>query len=176
MTGRDQIPAGEKLLFVGNHISNYDPILTWHVFRQFQIAFISKPENFKIPFFGPYIHRCRFLKIDRQDPRKAIVTIRKAAQMLSCEGYAIGVYPEGTRSKDGKLLPFHNGVFKIAQRAGASVVVLAIAGTEQIYRNTPFRATDVSLDVRTVIPAEKVQSMKTEEIGSAVRVLLGAEK
>lgn len=175
VTGMEQVPRGQPLLFVGNHRSNFDPIVTWHVFRDWRIAFISKPENFKIPIFGRFIRKCAFMPIDRQDPRKAIATINQAAAVLAGET-SVGVYPEGTRSKSGELLPFHNGVFKIAKKAGAGIVVLAVSGTEKIHKRVPFRRSDVYLDVRAVISAEEVKREKTEVIGQRVRGLLTSEE
>ena len=172
VTGLEQVPKEEKLLFTGNHLSNFDPIVTWHVFRPWKLAYISKPENFKIPFFGRFIRKCCFLPIDRQNPRNAIVTIRKAAELLESREVSVGVYPEGTRSKDGTLLSFHNGVFKIAQKAGASIVVLSIAGTQQIHSRTPWRRTEVYLDVLQVIPAQRVAQSRTEQLGAHIRQLL----
>lgn len=170
--GLDKLPKDQKLLFVSNHRSNFDPLITWHVLKDWQIAFVSKPSNFKIPFFGRIIRKCCFMPIDREDPRKAIVTINKAAELLKREEVSVGIYPEGTRSKNGELLPFHNGVFKIAQKANVSVVVLSITGTETIHKLTPFQVSHVYLDVLEVIPAENIKGTRTELIGTAVRHLI----
>lgn len=172
VNGLEKVPADTMLLFVSNHRSNFDPIITWYVFRNWRLAFISKPSNFKIPFFGRIIRKCCFLPIDRENPRKAILTINKAANLLRQQEVSIGIYPEGTRSKSGKLLPFHNGVFKIARKANAPVVVLSVTGTETIFRQTPFHRSDVFLDVLEVIPAESIAAAKTEMIGTAVRHLM----
>lgn len=172
VTGMEKVPRDTRVLFVGNHRSNFDPIITWHVFRQWNIAFISKAGNFRIPFFGRIIRKCCFMEIDRENPRKAISTINKAAKLLRRQEVSIGVYPEGTRSKDCRLLPFHNGVFKVAQKAEAPVVVLCVTGTEQIWRKTPFRRTDVHLDVLEVFSAQQVREARTEAIGTAVRRLI----
>lgn len=151
VTGMEKVPRCQNLLFVSNHCSKFDPLVTWLVFRDWNIAFVSKPENFKIPFFGRIIRRCCFLPIDREDPRKAMDTINRAAGLLQNTPMSVGVYPEGKRSKDGVLLPFHNGVFKIAQKANTPVVVLTVCGTERIAKRTPFRHTDVYLNVEDVI-------------------------
>lgn len=172
VTGMEKVPKDTCVLFVGNHRSNFDPIITWYVFREWKIAFVSKPENFKIPFFGRIIRRCCFLPIDREDPRKAIGTVNKASELLKKQEVSIGIYPEGTRSKSGQLLPFHNGVFKIAQKAEAPVVVLCVTGTETISGRTPFRPADVYLDVLETIPGENIRESKTELIGTAVRRLI----
>lgn len=122
ITGMEKLPKGQKILFVGNHRSNFDPLITWYVFRDWNISFISKAGNFKIPFFGRIIRRCCFMVIDRESPRKAINTINHAGELLKSGEVSVGVYPEGTRSKTGELLPFHGGVLKIAQKANTAVI------------------------------------------------------
>ena len=112
------------------------------------------------------------MAIDRENPRNALKTILKAAELLKKDEVSIGVYPEGTRSKECKLLPFHNGVFKIAQKANADIVVLAVSGTEQIHKNYPFHHTDVYLDVLEVLSADTVKSSKTDALGERIRAEL----
>jgi len=79
ISGIEMLPKGEKLLFVGNHRSNFDPIITWYMLRNWNISYISKTGNFKIPIFGRIIRRCCFMAIDRESPRKAINTINQAS-------------------------------------------------------------------------------------------------
>lgn len=168
--GLEKIPSDTKnILFVSNHRSNFDPIVTWKVLKKWNVAFVSKEANFKIPIMGRMIRKCCFLAIDRENPRNAMLTIRKAANLLENGQVSVGIYPEGTRSRECELLPFHNGVFKIAQKAQASVVVLAISGTEKIHKNFPLRATDVYLQVADVIGAEEVAGCRTAELGERAR-------
>lgn len=165
VSGIGKIPKDTQVLFVSNHRSNFDPIITWYGLKAWKIGFISKPENFKIPFYGRIIRKCCCLPIDRENPRKAIVTVNKASKLLKKQEVSIGVYPEGTRSKTRELLPFHNGVFKIAQKADVPIVILSIVGTERIAKRTPFKPTDVYLDVLEVFPSENTQGIRTETIG-----------
>lgn len=172
VTGREKLPKGQKLLFVGNHRSNFDPIITWYTFRDWNISFISKEGNFKIPIFGRLIRRCCFMVIDRENPRKAIGTINQASELLKEQEVSIGVYPEGTRSKNGVLLPFHSGVLRIAQKANASIAVVALKGTEKIHKNYPFHRTCVEMIIAEVIPAEQVCSTRSAELGDKVRDII----
>ena len=173
ISGMEKVPQDtKKVLFVSNHRSNFDPIITWYVFKMWQIAFVSKASNFKIPIFGRFIRKCCFMAIDRENPRNALKTIHKAARLLQKGKVSIGVYPEGTRSKSCELLPFHNGVLKIAQRAEAPIVVLSISGTEQIHKNYPLHHTDVYLDVLEVIPSDVVTESKTDVLGGHIRTII----
>lgn len=166
--GLEKLPKEGRFLLVGNHRSNFDPILTWHILRDRDLAFLSKEENFRIPIFGRLIRRCCFLAIDRENPRSALETIHKAAELLRQDEVSIAVYPEGTRSKECVLLPFHKGVFKIAQKANVPIVVAAIQGTEQIHKNYLRRPSHVRFEIVDVIPAEYVQTNKTAVISDRV--------
>jgi len=168
VTGMEKLPEG-RFLLVSNHRSNFDPILAWYIFRRQNISYVSKKENFNIPIFGRIIRRCCFMAIDRENPRNAIKTINNAAALITADEASVGIYPEGTRSKECTLLPFHAGVFKIAQKAKVPVVVMTITGTENIHKNRPFRKTDVSIDVLGVIPAAELEGVKSEKISDAVR-------
>lgn len=169
-TGREKLPQG-RALYVCNHRSNFDPLVSCLAFKEKDLAFISKPENFRIPVFGRLIRKCCFLPIDRQNPRNAIKTVQKAAKLIAQDQVSIAVYPEGTQSKTGELLPFHNGVLKIAQKANAPIVVLSIYGTENIYKNFPLRRTYVYLDVLAILEANTLPK-HTDAIGDRIRALM----
>lgn len=169
VNGAEKLPKEQRLLFVGNHRSNFDPIITWYVFKKWKISYISKESNFKIPFFGGIIRRCCFMSIDRTDPRKAIDTVNRASKLLKNGEVSVGVYPEGTRSKSGELLPFHSGVLRIAQKGKTAVAVIAVSGTENIAKNYPFHSSHIKLTVVDVIPAEHVCSVSTGELCKTIR-------
>ena len=173
--GLEQLPQDTPVFFVGNHRSNFDPILTWYALRKYRIGFLSKAENFRIPIYGRIIRRCGCTAIDRENPRNAVVTIRAAAGRLQAAEGSVGAYPEGTRNKaaDG-LLPFHNGLFKAAKWAHAPIAVLALDGAEKVAKNYPLHSTRVTLRVAGVLTAEEVDAMSTAEIGARVRALLEA--
>ena len=73
--GKEKIPKDQRFLVVANHLSNYDPISILYALRKHTIVFISKPENFNIPFAGPIMHKAGFMPIDRDHVKNAIVTI-----------------------------------------------------------------------------------------------------
>ena len=112
------------------------------------------------------------MEIDRENPRNAIKTINAASELIVNNEVSVAVYPEGTRSKTKELLPFHNGVFKIAQKSSVPIVILTIQGTENIYKNIPFKKTDVQMKFVSVISEEEVVSMSTSEIGEKVKTIL----
>lgn len=172
VTGQEKLPKDSRFLIISNHRSKFDPITTWYVFRKHDIAFVSKPENFKVPFFGKIIIPCCFLPIVRGNPRLAMPTIQKAIDLIKADEVSIGIYPEGTRSKTNEMLPFRNGVFKIAQRANVPIVICAVQGTENIHKNFPLHKTDVYIDILDVLSVDKVRSQKTFEIGDYSKALI----
>ena len=168
--GLEKVPKGARFLLVSNHRSKFDPMAVWLVFKKQNIAFISKEENFHIPWFGRIIRKCCCLPIDREHPGEALVTVEKAAELLKNDTVSVGVYPEGTRSLSCELLPFHNAMFKIAQRANAPIVVTTIEGTENICKNYIRRRTNIKLKVVDVISSEEVCAARnTAVIGARVR-------
>lgn len=174
LEGAEKVPWDQRFLLVSNHCSNYDPIITWYLLRKNNMAFVSKGENFKVPLFGGMIRKCGFLSIDREDPKESMRTLMKAADLMKRNEASVGIYPEGTRNRTPEkgLLPFHNGVFKIAQMAKAPIVVAALHGTDKIRKNYPWRRTKVSLEILEVIPAEEIAGRRTAEIGERVAGLL----
>lgn len=171
ISGLELLPRDTPILYVGNHRSNFDPILAWYVLKDRPLGFVSKEGNFHIPIMGRLIRRCSCLAIDRSDPRKAIGSIYQAADILK-SGISMGVYPEGTRSKDGTLLPFHTGVFKIAKRGGAPIAVIALDGSEKIHKNYPFHRSPVRFQVAAVLDAETVAHANDRELGAKVEEIL----
>ncbi len=154
VSGMEKLPKG-RFLMVSNHRSKFDPILSWLVFGDCQIAFISKPENFKVPVFGRLIHRLCFMPIDRDNPRNAVKTINRA----------VDNYGEG-------LLPFHNAMFKIAQKAQVPVVVVTVRGTYEIQKNYPLHRSHVYIDLAEVLDAAEVKQTKTAVLGDKVRDIM----
>lgn len=169
VTGMERLPEQGRFLLVCNHRSKFDPIITWYIFRRYDLAFISKEENFRVPVFGRLIRKCCFMSIDRENPKNAMLTIQKAARLIQGDRVSVAVYPEGTRSKTQELLPFHNGVLKIAQKSHVPVVVMAIQGTEAIHVNYPCHSSRVSLDILDVLSADYVADCKTSELGTVIR-------
>mgnify|MGYP004638691687 FL=1 len=178
---RCKVIGAEKLpecnfLFISNHRSNYDPIIQWTVFKRRRISFISKGENFKIPMYGRLIHRCCFMAIDRENPRRAMETINRAARLLTETENSVGVYPEGKRSKDCTLLPFHNGVLKAAKKAGRPVVASTIEGTEHIFSNIKrLKRTTVTIKILETIDAQRVRTTSTADLGEYCAELMKRE-
>ena len=170
LVGAEKLPAGGFLL-VGNHRSDFDPITAMWALRKRGLTFVTKKENVDIPVGGRIIVGSGCLSLDRSDDKQGLMVIRQAVRRIRA-GDAIGIYPEGTRSKTGELLPFRMGCFKAAQWAKCPLVVLKVENSELVEKNFLRRKTTVRLTVKAVLPYDEIADMDTAEIGNRVREIL----
>lgn len=165
--GKEKLPKDGKFLFVSNHQSILDPIITIYLFPQFIFTFIMKKQVLKIPVVGNWLYGAGFLPLDRDNNRSGLETIVMATKRCAL-GYPVCVYPEGTRSKNTEIREFRNGIFKVAQRSQSPIVVCTLDNAFRIKKRFPFRRTKVILKISEVIPFEKIDNIHTNEIGEIV--------
>ena len=163
ITGEEKLPRTPYLL-VCNHRSFYDPLMILYYLKNENLSFVSKPSNMAIPLIGDLAYSAGFLPIDRENDRNALRTILTAADYLKRGVCNMGIFPEGTRTRTGRLQDFHPGSFKIAQRANVPLVIACVRDTEKASRRLFLRPTKVYLDILEVLPAEKVKAMSTREL------------
>lgn len=171
VTGLEQLPA-EQFLLVGNHRSGLDPILEMGVFRHRHMGFVAKQELFKIPVIGKIMHKCFCLSLDRGDAREGMRTIMQGAELIKWQTASLGIYPEGTRNSGNSLLPFKNGAFKIAQKAGCPIVVAVIRNSELVLKRVPFQYTDVYIDIVGIIDGKAAMKTRTNQLSCQVRGMM----
>ena len=162
--GLEKLPKDSRFLLVCNHRSSFDPLATMWALRDYNVSFISKPSNLKIPIVGRLAWGAGYLPINREDNREALKTILQAAEYLKNDVCSMCIYPEGTRSHGTAMLPFHSGSFKIAQKAGVPLVIASIEGTENVTKNVLRRPTRVTLKILEVIDAAEVKAEKTNTL------------
>ena len=170
LIGAEKLPEGGFLL-VGNHRSDFDPITAMYALRKRGLTFVTKKENGDIPVGGRIIIGSGCLSLDRSDDKQGLLVIRQAVRRIR-DGEAIGIYPEGTRSKTGELLPFRMGCFKAAQWAKCPLVVLKTENSELVEKNFLRRKTNVRLTVKAVLPYDEIADVDTAQIGEKVRNIL----
>ncbi len=127
--GQEHLPQGAAV-YMPNHQSNFD-ILALFAGLPVQFRWLAKEELFRIPLFGFAMRRTGYIAVDRSDRKKAIQSMAMAARRIS-EGTSVIVFPEGTRSPDGNLLPFKKGGFLLAIDAAAPIVPVAIRGSHAV--------------------------------------------
>jgi len=173
ITGQELIPTDKRFLMVGNHRSDLDPLIAIATFKGLDISWIAKEVLFKIPLARKYMYRCDFLAMDREDVRQSLRVINQAAEYVKEGVVSIGIYPEGTRNKtEEPLLPFKPGALKVAQKAGAPIVVTTMTNTDKIFKRFPFGSTTVQLDIIKVYSAEEVSSRRTNDLSDEISSLM----
>jgi 1-acyl-sn-glycerol-3-phosphate acyltransferase len=151
--GLNRLDAHCRYLFVVNHQSNIDiPVLVQGL-RGFQLRWIAKKELLWVPFFGWAMWAGKHIPVDRMDGAGALGSLKKAARRMA-HGISVVVFPEGTRSLDGRLLPFKRGGFLLAAKTGAAVVPVTIRGTQAILPKGAWRLRAGTVDVHVGDPIE----------------------
>jgi 1-acyl-sn-glycerol-3-phosphate acyltransferase len=126
----EPLEPGRAFVFMSNHQSNFDiPVLLGHLPVPFR--WLAKAELFKIPIFGRAMLGAGYIPIDRSDRPAAIASLRQAAEVVR-GGVSVVIFPEGTRSPDGRLKPFKKGGFVMAIEAGVPIVPVVLKGTFDI--------------------------------------------
>jgi 1-acyl-sn-glycerol-3-phosphate acyltransferase len=128
--GRENVLMNRPQIFMANHQSDFDILIVLaHIPGQFR--WIVKKELFKIPIFGKAMKSAGYIEIDRQNHENAMKSMEEAAQKIR-EGKSVVTFPEGTRSKDGTIKPFKQGLFHLAIHAGVPIVPISIIGAHEI--------------------------------------------
>ena len=130
ITGLHHIDPSRPLIYMANHQSNFDiPVLLGKLPVQFR--WLAKAELFKIPIFGRGMRGCGYISIDRSDHKAALLSLKEAARTIRA-GTSVLIFPEGTRSPDGRIQPMKKGGFILAIEAGVPIVPIIIHGTRNI--------------------------------------------
>jgi len=128
--GEERINPSDTYIFMSNHVSNLDPpVLITRLPRRTSV--LVKKELFQVPILGRAMLMGDLVPVDRRN-REAAVKSMKAAEKVMARGLHLTVFPEGTRSPDGRLLPFKKGPFYLAMDSGVPVVPVTITGSEKL--------------------------------------------
>lgn len=149
VTGAENIPRDRSAVYISNHQSNFD-ILALFACLPLQFRWMAKKELFDIPLFGLAMRRSGYISIDRSDRRKSLQSMVDAAQRIK-EGTSVIIFPEGTRTPDGKLLPFKKGGFMIAVKAQVPIVPVAIQGSYELLPKGQIMVRSGQIDI-TILP------------------------
>jgi 1-acyl-sn-glycerol-3-phosphate acyltransferase len=175
--GGENIPRSGGICFVSNHNSMFDIVLLLAYSRRL-FGFIAKKEILLIPIFNIWIYMLGGLFINRNNPRKALKTINAGIARIK-KGRAMVIFPEGHRSREQNLLPFHPGSLKLATQSGAVIVPVAIKGTREIYERNyrvnpcpvgitfckPINTADIPAEYRKQVLADRIHNIIKGELG-----------
>lgn len=117
--GKENIPIGESVLFVGNHRGNFDTVIAYSIMPNIT-GFIAKKEMNKVPIIRVWMRYLYCLLLDRQNPKEGLKTILKGIEYLK-NGKSIVIFPEGTRNDGDGVLKFHGEVLNLPKKATAKL-------------------------------------------------------
>ncbi len=168
VVGMENVPPGESCIFLSNHVSNLDPPVLLPVIPGMTSVFLKK-SLMKIPLLGTAMRMGKFVPVTRGGSKEeAEKSVAVAAEALR-SGLHITIFPEGTRSFDGKLLPFKKGAFFLAAETRAPMVPVVIRGTAGMMRRGSLKLYpgEAVVEFLPVIRAEDFETK--EELMEAVR-------
>jgi 1-acyl-sn-glycerol-3-phosphate acyltransferase len=167
--GLSNIDHSKSYIYMPNHQSNFDiPVLMAHLRVQFR--WLAKAELFKIPIFGHAMRKAGYISIDRYDRESALESLKIAANKIK-NGVSVLIFPEGTRSRDGKIRPLKKGGFVLAIDSGVPIVPVVIKGTRSIMTKGKFRVNPghVSLVIHKPIDTSAYNRRTKEALMESVR-------
>ena len=174
--GMEKLPQNGRFLLVCNHLSLLDVVVMVWKLRGMELTFITKQENMRLFIAGKMMHKIQCLPLNRENDREALKTVLKAISIVKADSASMGLFPEGTRSVSGKLLPFRSGGFKIAQKANVPIVVCTIQNTHKVFRNIlKLKATPIPLHLLEVIPVEDLKGVTAVDLSNRARALMAED-
>ncbi len=173
--GSEKIRPGTAYVMVANHQSLLDILVLFRLFVHFK--WVSKIENFRVPAIGWNMSLNRYIKLRRGDPQ-SIEQMMQACERTLAAGSSVMMFPEGTRSVDGKLRPFKHGAFTLAQRTGAPVLPIVVHGTARALPKRGFVLQgrhDIHICVLDEIPYAAFANSSVEALMDRVRACMAVE-
>ncbi len=151
VAGRENVPQG-AVVFCSNHESNVDPPVLFEALHP-QLHILYKAELHNFPLMGTVLDVGGFVAVDRRDREKALASIAEGSRSLRA-GNSFLIFPEGTRSRTGELLPFKKGGFIMAIEAQVPIVPVAVRGGRDAMRKGSafIRPVHVSVRIGTPVP------------------------
>jgi 1-acyl-sn-glycerol-3-phosphate acyltransferase len=166
--GYENVPAGRSCIFMCNHVSNLDPPVVLPLLPG-RSSVLLKKELMSIPILGRAMRMGKFVPVSRGHRRDAAQASVAAAADALHSGLHILVYPEGTRSLDGRLSNFKKGPFFLAKETKAPIIPIALSGTQKMMRKGSYAITPGLARVQLLPAVEPSDYATREELMVAVR-------
>lgn len=169
VVGTENLETDVPRIYMTNHQSFFD-IFALLACLPVNFKFILKQELMNLPVFGPATRRAGYIGIERNDPRKAVKSMNLAAERIK-NGASVLIFPEGTRSPDGRLGQFKKGGFSLAVKSGCDIVPIAINGSYRIAPKGSLRIKkgSFSLSIGKPISLAGYTKRKTPQLMDKVR-------
>jgi 1-acyl-sn-glycerol-3-phosphate acyltransferase len=171
--GLDRIPKDRACIFMSNHVSNLDPPALIAIIPGRTSAFMKR-SLMQLPILGTGFRQGEFIAVDRSGSRSDAQRSVAEAQRVLAKGVHITIFVEGTRSPDGRMLPFKKGPFFLALSAGAPCIPISIYGTEKLLRKGSFRMSRGDADVIFHPPIDPAAFSSREDLMQAVRAAIAS--
>jgi 1-acyl-sn-glycerol-3-phosphate acyltransferase len=171
MRGLENVPAGRSCIFMSNHVSNLDPPVVLPLLPG-RSSVLLKKELMVIPILGRAMRMAKFVPVERGHRRDAAQASVDAAADALRSGLHILVYPEGTRSRDGRLSTFKKGPFFLAKETQAPIVPIALSGTQTMMHKGSNAIVPGVARIQLLPAIEPSQFATREELLLAVRTAI----
>ncbi len=167
--GLQNLRNNTGMIIVSNHQSGFD-IYAYTAYLPIQIRWIAKKELFKIPLMGPGMKASRYISINRENPREALKNLKEASLLVK-KGASAVIFPEGTRTPDGRLKNFKKGFFRLVKMAKSPVIPITINGTFNIMKKKSWRIHPQTITIRIGRPIsyEEIKNRSEDEILNVLR-------
>lgn len=169
--GLENIPEQQRVCFVSNHLSAFDPLPTLPLIKQ-ETAVVAKKEIEKMPFVAKVFLAMDGKFMDRDDLKQSLKVMMDVQKTLKNQEKSWLIYPEGTRNKDPlcKLRDFHPGTFRAPTKAGVPIIPIAIYGSQSPLKSKPrFKKYHVFISFLKPINPSDYQNISTEELAHLCR-------
>lgn len=171
--GEENVPLDTPVLYVGNHRSYFDIVLTLSLFPNIT-GYVAKKEMLKWPLLNLWMKNIHCLFLDRDNIKEGLKTILKGVEEVK-NGVSLCIFPEGTRNKvNDTFLPFHEGSFKIAERGGVPVIPMVIVNSAGGFEDHIPRVTKATVVIEFLPPVyiDRLEKDDRKNLGSYVRELI----
>lgn len=171
--GEENVPD-EPVLFIGNHRSFFDILLTYSRCRRLT-GYVAKKEMEKIPLLSTWMKFLYCLFLDRSNPKEGLKTILTGIDYIK-KGISVCIFPEGTRNKGEELslLPFHEGSFKMATKTGCAIVPISMNNTNAIFEKQfpRIKKVHVVLEYGAPIYPDRLAPEEKKHIGTYCQTII----
>ena len=173
ISGLDNIPKDEAVVYIGNHRSFFDVLVSYTLFPRIT-SFIAKKEFQNVPFLSWWMRMLHNLFLDRKDIKQGMKTTLQAIEQAK-SGISICIFPEGTRNKSEEaLLPFHAGSFKIAEKSGCPIIPMTMYNMSGVFEDHFPQVTrgDVFIDFGEPIYTKDLDAENRKHVADYVRNIM----
>ena len=171
--GEENVPKYKAVLYVGNHRSFYDIILTYPKVPR-PTGYVAKKEMLKVPLLSVWMKYLHCLFLDRDNIKEGLKTILQAIEMVK-SGISVCIFPEGTRNKTADtFLPFHDGSFKIAEKSGAPIIPMTIVNSAAVFEDhfPKIKKATVVIEYGKPIYLNEMSREEKKAIGTTVKAVI----